>query len=118
MDRVEEPTKQASVRNVYGAPIDVQGKTIIPIACVTYRFGGGSETHSHADGEKTPVSDVRRGGGGRMVASPWGFMEVTEEGTRVVPFIDWRTILSSVAIGMFFGITMANRRHGRRVRGS
>ena len=31
----------ASVRNVYGDPVDVGGRTVIPIARVSYGFGAG-----------------------------------------------------------------------------
>ena len=36
----------ASVKSVYGEPVEAEGKTIIPVARVAYGFGGGGGTRS------------------------------------------------------------------------
>ena len=40
----------ASVKNVFGDPITVDGKTVIPVARVRYGFGGGGGRHGEAEG--------------------------------------------------------------------
>ena len=35
---------QASVKTVYGEPIEAQGKTIIPVAKIVFGFGAGAGT--------------------------------------------------------------------------
>jgi len=35
---------QASVKTIYGEPIQAQGKTIIPVARISYGFGAGAGT--------------------------------------------------------------------------
>ena len=50
----------AKVQNVFGEPIEAHGKTIIPVARVSYRLGAGG-----GSGEKAPDSaEAQRGGGG------------------------------------------------------
>ena len=39
----------ASVRNVYGDPVDVGGRTVIPIARVSYGFGAGGGARGSVD---------------------------------------------------------------------
>ena len=70
-----------SVRNVYGDPVNVGGRTVIPIARMSYGFGaGGSEEVKSERGGS--------GAGAGMSARPVGALEITEVGTRFIPFVD------------------------------
>ena len=76
----------ATVKSVFGEPIHVNGKTVVPVAKVAYGFGGGAgmgknESHPERQGEGG-------GGGGGVRAFPAGALEITEGRTRFVPFID------------------------------
>ena len=75
----------ASVRNVYGDPVNVGGRTVIPIARVSYGFGAGGR------GGESEEPGSERGGSGwgaGLSARPVGAFEITEAGARFIPFID------------------------------
>lgn len=105
--------KSASVDKVYGDPIETQGKTIIPVARVAYGFGGGAGRPKHHngygagdDGEEPEAG----GGGGGAVAAPYGVLEVTPDGTKLIRFGDVRRTLGAVALGLLFGVILSSRR--------
>ena len=79
----------ASVQQVYGEPIAVGRKTVVPVARVAYFLGGG-----WGGGEQKGVVDERPlaggggGGGGAVLASPVGALEITETNVRFIRFHD------------------------------
>jgi uncharacterized spore protein YtfJ len=92
----ERVSGSASVKNVYGDPVVVGNRTVIPAAQVRYAFGGGGakgEADAHNGG----------GGGGRVSARPCGALEVTAEGTRFLSFDDRRTAGAALALGFILG---------------
>jgi uncharacterized spore protein YtfJ len=67
----------ANVRQVFGDPIETQGKTIVPVARVMYQVGAGW------GGRKVEAPEGGlggAGGGGAVIALPVGVLEVTAEG--------------------------------------
>jgi len=60
----------ASVRTVYGAPIERDGTTVIPVAKVRYGFGGGS-------GRGAAKGQEGGGAGGGVQVSPVGYIEMS-----------------------------------------
>ena len=96
----------ASVRNVYGEPVVAGGRTVIPIARVGYGFGaGGGEGRSPETAADRPGS----GGGAGMSARPVGALEITEAGTRFIPFIDPIRLGMALMIGLCIGFTVGRR---------
>ena len=100
-------SKTASIKNVYGEPIRVGEKTIIPVASIAYGFGGGyghgtkaktSESKNDAS-QKTNPEGEGAGGGGGMYAKAKGVYEITSAGTKFIPANPAREILIGVAIG-------------------
>ena len=84
----------ADVKRVYGEPLSVDGKTIIPIAKVRYGFGGGfGEDKGNEDGGQGG------GGGGGIEVTAIGILEVTPEGTRYISFED-RSRLIKAGFGL------------------
>jgi uncharacterized spore protein YtfJ len=81
---------------VFGDPIHVEGKTVVPVAKVAYGFGGGAREEGG-------------GGGGGVRAFPAGALEITPEGTRFIPFPDFRWFASVFAAGVLLGIMMRKR---------
>lgn len=99
----------ATVKSVFGEPIQANGKTIVPVARVAYGFGGGFGTGR--DRAHTDTQGEGGGGGGGVRAWPAGALEVTDEGTRFVPFVDPQRLIVALAAGLVLGaIVFARRR--------
>ena len=93
----------AKVQNVFGDPIEAQGKTLIPVARVSYRLGAGG-------GRRDDNTDAKAGdgggGGGVVHAVPAGVVEVTQAGARFVRFFDPQMAAGLVAGGIVLGLLL------------
>ena len=90
----------ASVKSVFGDPIHANGRTVVPVAKVAYGFGGG------AGGARAGVQTGQGeggGGGGGMRAFPAGALEITDSGTRFIPFIEVRWLVIAFTAGIAVG---------------
>jgi uncharacterized spore protein YtfJ len=65
----------ASVRTVFGSPVERDGTTIVPVAAVRFGFGGGG-------GRKAANGQEGTGGGGGVRVSPVGFIEMCDGEVR------------------------------------
>ncbi len=102
--------QNASVKNVFGEPIRVGEKTIVPVARIAYGFGGGAgkrnkkqkknEATDTVHGEEEPLAKGAGGGGG-FNARAKGVYEITPTCTRFIPANPAQKILIGVAIGYF-----------------
>jgi uncharacterized spore protein YtfJ len=95
LDRIH---RSARVELAYGESRKVGEKTIIPIALVSYLFGGGSGSgvgptahNGHSEGV-----GIGGGGGGGVRVQPVAVLEVTEDATRMMPIIDWTRLATTV----------------------
>ncbi len=72
----------ASVKNVFGDPITVGDKTVIPVARIRYGLGagGGGISHDNSSGTDTAGGKSGGGGGGGMIATPKGVLEISPAG--------------------------------------
>ena len=101
LERVKELLDQvaraARVETVYGDSREVAGKTIIPVARVSYGGGGGGGK-GKANGDQEGLG----GGGGLGVAvQPLGCFVVTDNGERWVPVLDvTRIALAGTAVAI------------------
>lgn len=111
----------ASVKNVYGEPVQVGDKTIIPVACIAYGMGGGfgqgpkpgkMGTQEREPGQPAPVGEGAGGGGG-MYAKAKGVFEITPKLTRFIPVNGAREILMGVAIGFLIKAFFFSRKRCR-----
>lgn len=105
----EHLQKGAGVKTVYGDPMVVQGKTVIPVARVAYGFCGGSRANKKGKSAEQKEG-AEGGGGGGFSASPVGVVEITKEDTRFVPIGEERRMAWFLIIGLFLGIFMGRRR--------
>jgi uncharacterized spore protein YtfJ len=101
----------ASVKTVYGNPITIEGKTVIPVAKVAYGFGAGSGPHAKKSGNgKAPKGKEGEGEGegigGGVAARPVGVVEITEEGTRFVPVGGARKLAIMAVLGAGLGAVL------------
>ncbi|HEY1755357.1 MAG TPA: spore germination protein GerW family protein [Bryobacteraceae bacterium] len=92
----------ATVKSVFGEPIQVEGKTVVPVAKVAYGFGAG--------GGHGPVHSEGGGGGGGVRAFAAGALEITPTKTRFVPFPDHRFIAGAFAAGALLGCLLPRRK--------
>jgi uncharacterized spore protein YtfJ len=86
---------KASVRAVFGDPIERDGITVIPVAKVRWGFGGGAGSGPVAvgpgiDGQGAPTTDegapgFGTGGGGGAMAEPVGYLEIGPDGATFRP---------------------------------
>jgi uncharacterized spore protein YtfJ len=105
----------ASVKSVFGEPIQTEGKTVIPVARVAYGFGGGFGSGHHRAEDAAAVLDGKGageggGGGGGIRAFPAGALEITQQGTRFIPFPDMRLLTGAFAAGMLLGGLILRRK--------
>jgi uncharacterized spore protein YtfJ len=102
LGRITQIEERAAVRRVFGEPVREHGRTIIPVARVTYGFGLGGGRDGGPEPETTTAERGARagggGGGGAMVA-PVAVLELTEAGTTVRPIVDvTRLALAGLAL--------------------
>ena len=78
---------------VYGEPIELENKKVLPVAKLNYYIGGGGgysgESETVAQGE---------GGGGYISVKPLGVYEITTESVKFKPVIDLKFILSILTV--------------------
>lgn len=99
--------QSASVKNVFGEPIQAGDKTIIPVAKITYGLGGGfgqskknkKQLEAVVSPEEAPVGEGAGGGGG-LLAIPKGVYEITPACTRFIPANGSRQLLLGIVAGM------------------
>lgn len=103
-DRV---TGTANIRTVYGEPIKVDERTIIPVARASYGFGGGGGAEKKLKEEG--VEEEGAGGGGGASINPIGVVEITREQTRFISFGQGKKLLGAAAAGVFLGLLLARR---------
>ena len=90
---------KASVRAVFGDPIERDGITVIPVARVRWGFGGGAGrgpisvgpgTGEEPTGSTTfdeGLSGAGTGGGGGVAADPVGYVEIGPDGAVFKPIV-------------------------------
>jgi len=110
--------QNASVKNVFGEPIQTGDKTIIPVAQIAYGLGGG-----YGHGRKVPkgitagVSENDKnivgegsGGGGGMYAKPKGVYEITAHSTRFIPATNFKTLFLGLGVGIMLRALLSRKR--------
>jgi uncharacterized spore protein YtfJ len=102
---IEDMRDKASVSAVYGEPVQVGEKTIIPVADIKYGFGlGYGEGSGKSEGEEEALGGGQGGGaGGGMAARPVAVLEITDAGIQVKPVTDeGRIALAAFFTGSWF----------------
>jgi len=92
----------AGAKTVYGEPVSIHGKLILPVAKLRYGFGGGSGRNRNSDHHGG-------GGGGGLVAKPVGVVEVTESDTRFIPVTSNWSLAGAIGLGAALGFLLARR---------
>jgi uncharacterized spore protein YtfJ len=107
LQSLKESILTANVKALYGEPIAVEGKTVIPVAKIIYGYGAGAGTGGIGNpGTRGEGS----GGGGGARAIPVGVVEVSDQGTHFVPITDRKKLAGAVMIGIGLGMWLGGRR--------
>jgi uncharacterized spore protein YtfJ len=116
---VESLRSTATVKSVFGEPIQIEGKTVVPIAKVAYGFGGGFGSLPKS-GESHGDTKEGGGGGGGVKAFPAGALEITPNRTNFVPLHDalhdCGILLAGFAAGVLVGAAFSLRRRKAKLR--
>ena len=104
----------ASVKNVFGEPIEVGDKKVIPVARIAYGFGGGygeggKKFHDPSSEKPFPVGEGAGGGGG-MYARAKGVFEIGPQGTRFIPAHAYQHLVMGVALGFLLKAAFFRKR--------
>lgn len=113
---VEHLRASAGVKTVYGDPVVIDGKTIIPVAKVAYGFGGGTGTKKASqtkDANGSPVANTGEGAGGGVAAKPVGVVEISGQETKFVGFGQAKRLAWAAAIGSGLGLVLGLILRGR-----
>lgn len=105
--------ERATVSTVYGEPISVADKKVVPVARIVCGFGGGGGTSKFST-SGPQAGGEGGGGGGGLVAIPIGVVEITPQRTRFVRFGATRRLLAAAALGTLVGVMVGWRRFGVR----
>ena len=101
----------ATVKTVFGEPIHAEGRTVVPVAKVAYGFGAGGG-QGHGKHEKAGEGQTEGGGGGGGVrAFPAGALEISQTGTRFIPYPDIGRMAGIFAAGALLGVLLLRRKH-------
>ena len=108
---VERLQTSASVKTVYGEPIKVDGKTIVPVARIAYCFGMCSCGKKGEEQEQQGKDQQScGGGGGGLSIRPAGVLEITGGETRFIPIGIGRKLAGALLVGLFLGVLIAGKR--------
>ena len=89
-------SRGASSAAVYGAPVERDGVTVIPVAKIRYGFGGGS-------GHRRP-GEEGSGGGGGVYARPVGYIEVKNGSSQYRRIRDPASMVPIITVSGLVGI--------------
>jgi uncharacterized spore protein YtfJ len=86
--------------NVFGAPVERDGVTVVPVATIRFGLGGGggSDPRKGQDGE---------GGGAAGSASATGYIELKDGRSRFVPVVHPARMLLLVGLMSLVGFALA-----------
>jgi uncharacterized spore protein YtfJ len=108
-DNIEQVlSSSANVKIVFGDPISVQEKTIIPVARVRYGFGGGMGSGPRRSGDEQRLGEGGGGGGG-VIAQPVGVVEVSAAGTKFIPVHSRKRMVAVAVAGFIAGWVWSHR---------
>ncbi|WP_266076396.1 spore germination protein GerW family protein [Haladaptatus caseinilyticus] len=100
-DRIESAMvrfhRSGTVERVYGDPISVDDRTVVPVANVGYGFGGGGD-------------DDGSGFGGGVRATPVGVVEISPNETRWIRFDESRRATLALVAGFVLGWLLKRRK--------
>ena len=92
-----------SASNVFGAPVEREGVTVIPVAALRFGLGGGG-------GGDASAKQEGEGGGAVGTASAAGYIEIKDGRSRFVPVVHPARMAALVCATVLAGMLIL--RHG------
>ncbi|WP_185959517.1 spore germination protein GerW family protein [Planococcus salinarum] len=120
----EKFSKARDVSLIYGDPVEMHGRTIIPVAKVKYSVGAGSGSgfeHEDKDPASPGYEEVEggqgEGAGGSFLIKPVGIYDVTAEKTVYRPIVPFELIvlLPLMMTGLIFLMVRSQEKQNRRM---
>lgn len=105
--KLADTVTQVGVHSAFGDPIEVDGTTIIPVACTSFGFGAGEDTGEFEGQEQHGEGS---GGGGGGVSVPVGAYVTRDGFTRFEP-----NLIALIAVAVPF-VWVAGRALARVIR--
>ena len=105
--------ESATVGAVFGTPIIAGERTVVPVARVSYGFGGGKGAQAApknvgrlaleaSEGSPlSPAAGVGMGGGGGLRVEPLAVVEITPRRVRIQPIVDVNRLIGRVFTSVF-----------------
>jgi len=94
-----------SVKTVFGEPIEVKGRTIIPVAKVAYGFRGRVVRSTKSDSEE----GGRQGIAGGIAVRPAGVLEIRDDRTEFIPIGERKKLVGALLLGLLIGAWLVGR---------
>ncbi len=113
---IEKITQSTGSKLVYGESIVVKDKIIIPVAKISYGFGGGfgklESSKKKDSGTDNKNNGNRNGsfGGLGLKAEPVGVIEIGEFGTQFISFNQTKKMLGLFVGGAILGALLVKRK--------
>ncbi|MFC7044037.1 spore germination protein GerW family protein [Halobacteriaceae archaeon GCM10025711] len=109
---VDRLQNSAHVTSVYGDPVEREGVTVVPVARVSFGFGGGFGSDAGATDADDEESAPSEGGGvgGGLTAKPVGVVEISDYDARFVRFGERRRLAGVLFLGLLLGLLLGRRR--------
>ena len=105
----ESFSQKAGVKSVFGDPITVGDKVVLPVARIGYGFGAGAGTGGVGENNKGEGG----GGGGGVMAKPVGIFVIGPTESRFVSTHEARRTLGVLALGVLLGLILRRKRKER-----
>jgi uncharacterized spore protein YtfJ len=83
--RIADMQDKAAVRTVFGDPVELDGRRVIPVASVQYGFGMGGGTGPKKEEEEAPSGG---GGAGGARVEPIAVVEVADGKVKIRPIVN------------------------------
>jgi uncharacterized spore protein YtfJ len=108
----ERLRSSANVKTIYGDPLQAEGKTIIPVARIAYGLGGGyGEMKTTDENGHTEEKPEGEGGGGGIIVTPVGVIEVSREKVKFIPLQRSKVMLAAgFLVGFVLGRILGKAR--------
>lgn len=108
--------KNHGAKLVYGEPVEVKNKKIIPVAKISCKIGGCFAKNPHKTDNENYNSDnkLQDKGGAAFSAEPVGYIHVSEQEIKFVDINQKKRIAGTFLFGILFGIIYHKRRLKRK----